>query len=91
LQSFALLTERAGSWAGETAQQFGTMVSALMGPAVLSAYAFALWSLTASLGWTDSFIFSSGALSNWFVWLGLAIAVHAAAGVLRKRVEDIEE
>jgi hypothetical protein len=88
LQPLASFTERAGEWAGETAQNFGALVSALMGPAVVCVYALALWSLSANFGWTDSFVFTSGALSNWLIWLGLAILVHAAASVLRRRVEE---
>lgn len=88
LQPFAFVTERTGQWAGETAQQFGTVVSALMGPAVLCAYAVAVWSLTADLGWTDNFLFTSGALSNWLIWLAIAILVHMAASILRRRIEE---
>jgi hypothetical protein len=91
LQAGATITERVGSWAGETAQHFGALVSALMAPAVLSAYAFALWSLAANLGWTDSFLFTSGAFSNWLIWLALAVLVNVAASILRKRVEEVEE
>ena len=87
-QPVASFTERAAEWAGETAQNFGALVSALMGPAVLCAYAVALWSLSASFGWTDSFLFTSGALSNWLVWLALAILLHSAASILRRRIEE---
>jgi hypothetical protein len=61
-----------------------------MGPAVFSAYAFAAWSLAANLGWTDTFIFATGALSNWLVWLSLAIAINVAASILQRhsRSED---
>jgi hypothetical protein len=61
-----------------------------MAPAVFSAYAFVVWSLAANLGWTDSFIFTSGALSNWLVWLALAIVVNVAASILQRhsRLED---
>jgi hypothetical protein len=88
LQSFAVVTERVAEWAAETAQHFGALVSALMGPAVVSAYAVALWSLAANFGWTDSFMFTSGALSNWLIWLSLAILVHVAASILRRRIEE---
>jgi hypothetical protein len=88
LQPLAFVTERAAEWAGETAQNFGALVSALMGPAILCAYAFAVWSLSANLGWTDTFLFTSGPLSNWLIWLGLAILVHAAASILRRRIEE---
>jgi hypothetical protein len=91
LQAGVLITERVAGWAGETAQHFGALVSALMAPAVLSAYVFALWALAANLGWTDSFLFTSGAFSNWLIWLALAILVNLAASILRKRVEEVEE
>lgn len=85
LQSSVLGLERVGVWAADTAQQFGAMVAALMGPAVLSVYVFVAWSLAANLGWTDSFVFTTGPLSNWMIWMGLAVLVSLAAGVLRKR------
>jgi hypothetical protein len=88
LQPVAVVTERGAEWAGETAQQFGAVVSALMAPAVLCAYAVAVWSLTADLGWTDNFLFTSGALSNWLIWLAIAILVHMAASILRRRIEE---
>ncbi|MGH9693027.1 MAG: hypothetical protein ACRD5Z_02710, partial [Bryobacteraceae bacterium] len=84
----AVVTARGAEWAGETAQQFGAVVSALMAPAVLCADAIAVWSLTADLGWTDNFLFTSGALSNWLIWLALAILVHLAASILRRRIEE---
>lgn len=83
-QSAGEMFARAGVWAGDTAQQFGALVSVLMAPAVFSVYAVALWSLAANLGWTDTFVFSSGPLSNWLVWLGIAILVNVAASVLKK-------
>jgi hypothetical protein len=75
---------RTGAWAGQTAQTFGSLVSTLMGPAVLSGYVLAGWSLAQNLGWTNTFIFSTGPLSNWFVWLGLAFSIHAAAHILKR-------
>lgn len=75
---------RAGTWAGETAQNFGALLSALMGPAVFSAYAFTAWSLAGNLGWTDTFVFSTGPLSNWLVWLAIAILVNLASSILKR-------
>ena len=69
LQSFAVVTERAAEWAGETAQQFGALVSALMGPAVVSVYAIALWSLSASFGWTERGS-TAGSGRGWRLTLG---------------------
>lgn len=87
LQTTVAVLGRAGAWAGDTAQEFGALLSALMGPAVFSAYALAFWSLAANLGWTNTFFFSSGPLSNWLVWLGLALLVNLAASILKRHVQ----
>lgn len=59
-----------------------------MGPAVFCVYAFAVWSLAANLGWTDTFVFPSGPLSNWLIWIGIAILVSLAAGVLKRHAQS---
>lgn len=79
------VSRRVGVWAADTAQQFGAVVSALMAPAVLSVYSFTAWSLADNLGWTDSFVFRTGAFSNWLIWLVLALAVNSAAIILRRQ------
>ncbi|HEY7211617.1 MAG TPA: hypothetical protein VH477_15185 [Bryobacteraceae bacterium] len=84
LPGFQSILARTGVWASDTAQEFGALVSVLMGPAVLSAYALAVWSLASNLGWTSSFLFATGPLSNWIVWLSIAILVHLAASILRR-------
>jgi hypothetical protein len=90
MQSSATFFERIGYWAGDTAQEFGSLVSALMGPAVFSAYALAVWSLAADLNWTNTFPFTSGPLSNWLIWFGIAILVNLAASILRKHTTPTE-
>ncbi len=87
LQSSMTLLVRVGTWAGDTAQKFGSLVSALMGPAVLSAYSIAAWSLASSLGWANTFLFGSGPLSNWMVWLGIAVLIHGAAAILKRHTQ----
>ncbi len=88
LQATTLAAGRAGTsalgWASDTAQQFGVLVAVLMGPAVFSAYAFAIWALAGNLGWTDSFVFSAGPLSNWLIWLIVAVLVNTAASILKR-------
>jgi hypothetical protein len=49
------------------------------GPTVLSAYVFAVWGLTANIGLTNSFPWSAGPLSNWMIWLGLALLLNLVA------------
>lgn len=88
LQAAGNACNRAVRWAGNTAQKFGSVVSGLMGPAVFSAYAFAFWSLAANLGWTDTFLYAAGPLSNWLIWLGIAILLHIAANVLKRHTQS---
>lgn len=83
-QATLSVVSRAGTWAAGTAQEFGSAVAMLMGPAILSVYVFALWSLTADMGWTDSFPFATGPLSNWMIWMGAAVALHLASHVLNR-------
>jgi len=91
LQGSGLVLGRAGAWAADTAQQFGALVAVLMGPAVLSVYVFVAWSLAANLGWTDTFVFKNGPLSNWMIWMGAAVLVSLAAGILRKHSRADEQ
>jgi hypothetical protein len=87
VQTIAAGTKALGAWASETAQQFGALLAVLMGPAVFSAYMFAVWSLADNLGWTDTFVFHNGPLSNWLIWLGLSILIHLAATILRRHTQ----
>ncbi len=45
------------------------------------------WSLTNDLGWTSSFLFSAGPLSNWLVWLGIAVLMSVTANVLKRHTQ----
>lgn len=83
-EASAGLLARAGTWATNTAQKLGGVVSALMGPAIVCVYVLAFWSLTADIGWTGTFMVSSGPLSNWMVWLGIAVVLHGAASILKR-------
>ncbi|MGA8596896.1 MAG: hypothetical protein WB676_19465 [Bryobacteraceae bacterium] len=84
-QAVGSAVNRTGVWAVATAQKSAAVLAVLMGPAVLSVYAFAVWSLTSEMGWTDSFPFNSGPLSSWIIWMGLAVSLHCAAIILRKQ------
>jgi hypothetical protein len=54
-------------------------------PIVLSANVFAVWGLTANIGLTNSFSWSAGPLSNWMIWLGLALPLNLLALNLQRR------
>ncbi len=88
LQAVGTTLSSGATWAGDTAQRFGALVSALMGPAVVSVYALALWSLASNLGWTNTFVFSRGPLSNWLVWFAMAVLVNMAASILRRHTQS---
>jgi hypothetical protein len=88
LQALTDFLSDTGNWAGDFAQRFAALLSDLMGPAVFSVYALAAWSLTSSLGWTESFIFSAGPLSNWLVWLAFAILLNFAASILKRHTQS---
>lgn len=77
---------KAGHWAGDIAQKFGALVSDLLGPAVVTIYAFAAWSFAGSLGWTNTFIFSEGPLANWIAWLSMAILLNVSASILKRHI-----
>ena len=65
----------------ETSFLFHAAVLALMGARLgaLCLCAVAVWGLTSNLGLTMSLPWSNGPLSNWMVWLGLAIVLNVAA------------
>ena len=88
LQTVTDFFRRTGTWAGDFAQRFAALLSDLMGPAVFLLYAFTAWSLASNLGWTESFVFAAGPLSNWLVWLAFAILLNFAASVLKRRTQS---
>ena len=88
MHATTVILNRTGAWATDTAQNFGALVGALMGPAVFSAYAMAAWSLSSNFGWTNNFLFATGPLANWLVWLSIAILVNLAASILRRHARQ---
>lgn len=42
----------------------------------ISLGSFGLWRVGADLGWAGDFVFTTGILSHWQVWIGAAIAVQ---------------
>ena len=51
----------------------------VLGPALFSACAVTVWGLAADMGFTGSFAWRQGPLSNWMVWFVLAFALTLAA------------
>jgi hypothetical protein len=75
-------------WAARGAfeQQLANVAVALLTPASLLALVFALWRFSADLGWTGSFVISSGLFSHWQVWTALAIGLKFAASSIQTKV-----
>lgn len=82
----ALVT--AGTWAGDTAQKFAALLADLMGPAVFVSYAMTAWSLTNDFGWSQSFLFTSGPMANWLIWLGISVLLSFAASILKRHTQS---
>jgi hypothetical protein len=69
-------------------RRYAPVVSYLMTPVALVAYALAFWRLGADLNWMGEFFISQGLLSRWQVWLALAIATQLAAKELNRRAQS---
>jgi hypothetical protein len=81
------LSSSIASASTETIQKLANLVVALMGPAVLSVYAFSVWALTAEMGWTNSFPFAAGPLSNWIIWTLMAVLSHFTFITLQRQLK----
>jgi hypothetical protein len=64
-------------------RQFANVLVSFLTPASMLALVFGLWRVSADLGWTESFVISSGLFSHWQVWMALAIALKMAASSLQ--------
>lgn len=60
------------------------VVSSLLTPVAVMAWALAFWRLAADLRWTGEFAIATGLFSHWQVWIALAIALQFAAFLLHR-------
>lgn len=67
-------------------KQSANLLIILLTPASMLALVFALWRISADLGWTGEFVISGGFFSHWQVWMALAIGLKFAASSLQVRV-----
>jgi hypothetical protein len=65
-------------------QRVALTLAALLTPAAFTASIMAVWSIAASLNWTNSFAFSTGILSHWQVWLAAAAGLQLFARLLNR-------
>ena len=54
-------------------------VASLLTPGAMLCFVLALWRLLADLNVTTTFIFESGLLSHWQVWMALGVGVQMAS------------
>jgi hypothetical protein len=70
---------------GAFEQQLSNILVALLTPSSLIALVFALWRFSADLGWTESFLITTGFFSHWQVWMVLAIGLKYAASSIQTK------
>ena len=69
-------------------RDFASLLAVFLTPAAMLALVFGLWRVSADLGWTESFVISSGLFSHWQVWMALAIALKLTASSLQAAVQN---
>ena|SRR5690348_3267360 len=57
----------------------------------ISCASFGIWRLGNDLGWAGDFVFTSGALSHWQVWIAAAIAAQYLAWQLTSYARRADE
>ena len=60
------------------------VLSSLMTPLALMAWALGSWRVAADLKWAGEFAIARGFFSHWQVWIAVAIAVQFAAFLLHR-------
>jgi hypothetical protein len=69
------------------------VMSSLMTPVALMAWALGFWRIAADMRWTGEFAIAQGIFSHWQVWIAVAIGVQFAAFLLHRygRSDDFED
>jgi hypothetical protein len=63
-------------------------IAALVTPATLLAFVLAFWRMSADLGFTSAFPITTGLLSHWQVWLGIALVAQFVTSTLNRYGRD---
>ena len=67
------------------------MMFVARGPTLLCAYVVAVWALSASLSLATVFPWSTGPLSDWMIWLVLALLLHMLTSKMKAYLNRLEE
>ena len=65
-------------------RQAALMMSSLMTPLAVMAWALACWRIAADMKWAGEFAISKGIFSHWQVWTAIAIVVQFGAYLLHR-------
>jgi hypothetical protein len=65
-------------------KRIATLTASCLTLISLSCASFAMWRIGADLEWTGDFVYSTGLLSHWQVWAGLALAIQYFAWRLNR-------
>jgi hypothetical protein len=60
-------------------RRIAQLTATLLTLAAISMGSFGLWRIGGDLGWAGDFVFTTGILSHWQIWIGAAIAGQYAA------------
>ena len=74
-----------------TMQELASMGATLLSPASALAMAMALWRLGQDLGFARNFFLSTGPLSHWQVWFGIAACLLATGYWLNRRAQSADD
>lgn len=67
------------------------LLSSLMTPVALMAFALGFWRLASDAGWTGTFAIADGPFSRWQIWLATGVIVQFAAFLLQRAGSRDEE
>ena len=65
-------------------RQAALVMSSLMPPLAVMAWALAFWRIAADLRWAGEFAIAKGIFSHWQVWIAVAIAIQFAAFLIHR-------
>ena len=65
-------------------RQAALILSSLMTPLAVMAWALGAWRIAADMKWTGEFAITQGIFSHWQVWIAVAIGVQFAAFLLHR-------
>ena len=66
-------------------RKMSAILGAILSPVALIAYVFAIWRVSADIGWSGPFAIASGFFSHWIVWFSIGLALTVGISALKRR------